>query len=180
MENQAELLSLVQATARGDQSAFRSLYASTSPRLFSLCLCMLKNREWAEEVLQEAFVKVWHHASEYHQDRGNVSTWITSIVRYRALDHLRAHKPVESLDDHLDSQPSSEPDPLGWVAHGDELNALQLCLDQLNEQQKQLIVMSFMEGLSHQELMQRVPSPLGTIKSWIRRGLHSLRRCLQA
>ncbi len=180
MANQTELLNLLQATAQGDQKAFRRLYANTSPMLYSLCLRMLKNKEWAEEVLQEAFVKIWHHASEYHQDRGNVSTWLTSIVRYRALDHLRAHKPTDSLDDHLEERTSNEPDPLNWVAKGDELNALELCLDQLTDQQKQLIIMSFVEGLSHQELMQRIPSPLGTIKSWIRRGLQSLRRCLQA
>ena len=179
MADQTELMCLLQATAKGDQEAFRSLYKSTSPKLYSLCLRMLKNKEWAEEVLQEAFVKIWHHASEYHQDRGNVSTWLTSIVRYRALDFLRSHKPMDSLDDQLIELVSNQPGPQDWLAKGDELNALELCLDQLSEQQKQLIVMSFVEGLTHQELVQRVPSPIGTIKSWIRRGLQSLRRCLQ-
>lgn len=179
MANQAELMNLLQATARGDQQSFRQLYVNTAPKLYSLCLRMLKNREWAEEVLQEAFVKIWHHASEYHQDRGNVTTWLTSIVRYRALDHLRAHKPTDSLDEQALERTSNDPGPLEWLTKGDELNALELCLDQLTDQQKQLIIMSFMEGLTHQELMQRIPSPLGTIKSWIRRGLQSLRRCLQ-
>ena len=180
MTKQPELLNLVQATARGDQTAFKELYSLTSPNLFSVCLRMLKNKEWAEEVLQEAFVKVWHHASEYHEDRGNVSTWLTSIVRYRALDFLRAHKPAQSLDDTPHEPAYHEADPLNWMARGDEMNALQLCLEQLSDQQKQLIVMSFIEGLTHSELMERVPSPLGTIKSWIRRGLQSLRRCLQS
>lgn len=179
MATQPELVNLVRSTARGDQIAFKELYSETSPRLFSLCLRMLKDREWAEEVLQEAFVKVWHYASEYHEDRGCVTTWLTSIVRYRALDHLRAHKATESLDNQLTEQVSSEADPLQWLTRGDEINALELCLDQLTDQQKQLIVMSFIEGLTHQELMQRIPTPLGTIKSWIRRGLQSLRRCLQ-
>ncbi len=180
MADQAELLPLLQATALGDQSAFRDLYQKTSPRLYSLCLQILKNKAWAEEVLQEAFVKIWHHACEYHQDRGQVSTWLTSIVRYRALDFLRAHKPTEDLEPETMNLASNLPGPLENVTLDKDLRALELCLDQLEEQQKQLIVMSFVEGLTHRQLMQRNPLPLGTIKSWIRRGLQSLRRCLQS
>ncbi|WP_198043369.1 sigma-70 family RNA polymerase sigma factor [Ketobacter nezhaii] len=179
MADQAELMRLLQATACGDQIAFRQLYEKTSPALMGLCMRMLKDRASAEEVLQEAFVKIWYHASEYHEERGKVSTWLTSIVRYRALDFLRARHPQDTSDELLPENASEEPGPLRWAVAGDEMNALQLCLEQLSGEQKQLIVLSFIEGLTHQELMQRVESPLGTIKSWIRRGLQSLRRCLE-
>jgi RNA polymerase sigma-70 factor (ECF subfamily) len=180
MADQAELMRLLQATACGDHNAFRQLYEMTSPALLGLCMRMLKDRSTAEEVLQEAFVKIWHYASEYHEERGKVSTWLTSIVRYRALDFLRAQRSQESIDDLLQEKASEERGPLQWAVAGDEMNALQLCLEQLSGEQKQLIVLSFIEGLTHQELVQRVESPLGTVKSWIRRGLQSLRRCLES
>ncbi|ARU54257.1 MAG: sigma-70 family RNA polymerase sigma factor [Pseudomonadales bacterium] len=179
MAEQAELMKLLQGTALGDQNQFAELYKITSPALFGLCIKMLKRRDWAEEVLQEAFIKVWHHASEYHPDRGAVSTWLTSIVRYRALDRLRVIKPTEMLDEQLDYEESGTPTPLTAASLGQELNALQLCLDELSDEQKDVIVLSFMEGLTHQELTARVSRPLGTVKSWIRRGLQSLRRCLE-
>jgi RNA polymerase sigma-70 factor (ECF subfamily) len=180
MADQLILQGLLQNTARGDRSAFESLYQETSSQLFGVCLRILRNRAAAEEVLQDAFEKIWHHASEYHQDRGNVSTWLTSIVRYRALDYLRRLKPTESLDETHGDVASDQAGPLDWAVTGAEMNALQLCLNELNDEQKQVIVMSFLEGLSHSELVQRVSSPLGTVKSWIRRGLLSLRRCLES
>jgi len=178
MAEQAELMRLLQATAQGNQQSFQHLYELTAPKLYALCLRMLKSKEKSEEVMQEAFVKVWHHASEYHQDRGQVSTWLTSIVRYRALDRIRSQKPTESLDDDYDQKASDELGPLEWAIKGNEMNDLEACLDELNDQQKEAIVLSFIEGLTHQELTERTESPLGTIKSWIRRGLQSLKRCL--
>jgi len=178
MAEQAELMRLLQATAQGNQQSFEQLYQLTAPNLFSMCIRMLKNRDSAEEVMQEAFVKVWHHASEYHQDRGQVSTWLTSIVRYRALDRIRSQKPTEPLDDDHDQTESDALGPLEWTIKGTEMNELEACLDELNDRQKEAIVLSFMEGLTHQELTERTESPLGTIKSWIRRGLQSLKRCL--
>jgi len=178
MAEQAELMRLLQASAQGNQQSFERLYQLTAPNLFGLCLRMLKSKERAEEVLQEAFVKVWHHASEYHQDRGQVTTWLTSIVRYRALDQIRSQKPTEPLSDDYQQEASDAPGPLDWTIKGTELNELQGCLDELNGQQKEAIILSFIEGLTHQELTERTDSPLGTIKSWIRRGLQSLKRCL--
>jgi len=178
MAEQAELLRLLQASAQGNQQSFEKLYQLTAPNLFGLCLRMLKRRDWAEEVMQEAFVKVWHHASEYHQDRGQVNTWLTSIVRYRALDRIRSQKPTEALDESHEQKASDAPGPMDWAVKGTEMNALEACLDELNDNQKEAIVLSFIEGLTHQELTERTESPLGTIKSWIRRGLQSLKRCL--
>ncbi len=179
MADQLELQSLLHATAHGNHTAFETLYQSTSSQLFGICLRIIKDRSRAEEVLQEAFVKVWHNASEYHADKGSVLTWLTSIVRYRALDYLRSIKPTDTLDNTHEDRPSEQRGPLDWAVTGKEMDALQLCLQELNEDQKQVIVMSFLEGMTHNELVERVRSPLGTVKSWIRRGLQSLRTCLE-
>ena len=124
-------------------------------------------------------MKVWHNASEYHADKGSVLTWLTSIVRYRALDYLRSIKATDLVDGSHEDRLSEECGPLDMAVTGKEMDALQLCLQELNEDQKQVIVMSFLEGMTHNELVERVRSPLGTVKSWIRRGLQSLRVCLE-
>lgn len=179
MAEQIELQNLLHATAMGNHSAFETLYQQTSSQLFAVCVRITRDRSRAEEVLQEAFVKIWHHASEYHVDRGSVLTWLTSIVRYRALDYLRSIKPTETLDKSHEDRPSEQRGPLDWAVTGKEMDALQLCLNELSEEQKQVIVMSFIDGMTHNELVEHVRSPLGTVKSWIRRGLHSLRACLE-
>ncbi len=179
LNDHVELQSLLQGTARGDQDAFAALYQATSARLFGVCLRILRNRAAAEDVLQDAFVKIWHHASEYHSERGTVLTWLTTIVRYRALDYLRRVKPEDELDEQHEEVVSERDGPFDWAVSGAEMEGLSLCLDELNDSQRQVIVLSFLEGLTHPELVKRVQSPLGTVKSWIRRGLQSLRRCLE-
>ncbi len=84
-----KLKRLLGATGRGDAKAFKSLYDETSPRLLAVALAMMRDSSLAEDVLQDAFVQVWHRASEFHADRGSVLTWLTTIVRYRAIDLLR-------------------------------------------------------------------------------------------
>lgn len=179
MTEQPELQALLHATAMGNQDAFATLYEQTSSQLFGICIRITKDKSRAEEVLQEAFVKIWHHASEYHSDRGSVLTWLTSIVRYRALDYLRSIKPTEELNKTHEDHQSEQRGPLDWAVSGKEMEALQVCLNDLSEDQKQVIVMSFIEGMTHNELVERVRSPLGTVKSWIRRGLQSLKVCLE-
>ena len=168
-----ELLSLMCATAQGDKIAFSNLYQKTSGKLFAISLNMLANRAHAEEVLQEAFIKIWHNASEYNASKGTVISWMISIVRYRSLDSLRYHKvrKEQSIgDDDYDSE-SIEIDY-------DEETKLVNCIEQLEPKQKQAIHLAYYKGLSHSELVNHIQTPLGTVKSWIRRGLVQLQRCL--
>jgi RNA polymerase sigma-70 factor, ECF subfamily len=96
IDSLAELLS---RCARGDEPAFARLYRQTAPTLFSLLLRMVKRRDWAEEILQEAFVNIWHHAGDYQPHQSAPMTWMTSIVRYRALDWLRHRRSEASLEE---------------------------------------------------------------------------------
>jgi len=177
-----DLLPLLQKTAAGNQAAFESLYANTSGQLYAVALKMLKNQESAEEATQEAFISIWHKASYYQEGQGTVLTWLVSIVRYRALDIIR-HKKVRKEDELSDNElgDTIEDSASDQGFHEQSLIAhpkLDMCMDELDNQQKQAIHLAYFNGLSHSEVVQHLASPLGTIKSWIRRGLTSLQRCL--
>ncbi len=180
MTEQDELAQLLLATARGDRTAFARLYELTAPRLLAAGVHMLKRREFAEDVLQDLFVKVWHRASEYHAERGGVLTWLYSVQRYLALDRLRAQRPTQEIDDELSNTLAFEgPDPAALAVGSDMAARVHGCLEQLTDVQRQSVTLAFFEGLTHVELTQRLQMPLGTVKSWIRRGLMSLQRCLE-
>lgn len=173
-----ELLLLISATAQGDKKAFAQLYENTSSKLFAISLKMLTNRAQAEEVLQDAFVKIWHNASEYNSTKGTVISWMISIVRYRCLDILRYNKvrKEELLPDGGESvnQMGDESIEVDYDSDSKLVN----CIEELEVQQKQVIHLAYYRGLSHTELVKQTSLPLGTIKSWIRRGLQQLQRCL--
>lgn len=172
-----ELLPLLSATAQGNKKAFAKLYSATSPKLFAISLKMLSNRAHAEEALQDAFVKIWHNASEYQVTKGTVISWMISIVRYRSLDSLRYHKvrKEQSLDD---DNAYMEPADQAITVDYEDKSKLVDCMEQLDDQQKQAINLAYYKGLTHSELVDHIETPLGTVKSWIRRGLQQLQRCL--
>lgn len=181
-ERNEELVRLLHLTARGDQQAFARLYELTSPTLFAVCLRMLVQREWAEEALQEAYVKVWHKAGDYNASRGNVLTWLVSIARYLAIDvrRARARRPEAPLsDDDMGRISDDDAGPMERFLAQDDAAALQRCLGELSDTQRQTITLAFFQGLTHHELSSRLKRPLGTVKSWIRRGLEGLKQCLQ-
>lgn len=173
-----ELLPLLSACAQGNKQAFAQLYSATSPKLFAISLKMLSNRAHAEEALQDAFVKIWHNASEYQVTKGTVISWMISIVRYRSLDSLRYHKvrKEQSLDEDNTSF-ESVADTTITVDYEDKSKLVD-CMEQLDDQQKQAIHLAYYKGLTHSELVDHIDTPLGTVKSWIRRGLQQLQRCL--
>tara|TARA_R110002074_G_scaffold243555_1_gene415253 strand:+ start:40 stop:570 length:531 start_codon:yes stop_codon:yes gene_type:complete len=168
-------LALIGAIAQGDKKAFSQLYQATSKQLYAISLKMLSRKELAEEALQEAYVRIWHNASEYRLGKGTVLTWMVSIVRYRALDILRYHK-IRKEDDLVEID-SLDLDPLDSVSDSEQL-LLDECLQQLDLQQRQAIYLAYFNGCSHKEVVKHLNNPLGTIKSWIRRGLMSLQSCL--
>ena len=180
MADKERLIKLIQQIARADKIAFQELYEATSARLFSICLRMLKRRDWAEEILQEAYVRIWYHASEYHMGRGEVMTWMISITRHLAIDRLRLKSETEHEDIDLDETIiDGGLGPAALVMQGQSSAALYGCIEELTETQKASIALAFFEGLSHPEITAKMEVPIGTVKSWIRRGLQSLRRCLE-
>ena len=172
------LADLMHRCARGDQGAFRELYALTSPQLLALLIRMLRRRDLAEEVLQEAFVSAWRNASEYTASRGRVLAWLTTIARNRALDELRRTRRAS-----LDAGTALEelPDEEAEESYGPtEVRALAGCLDALPDGQRRSVQLAYLDGLSHAEIAEALRAPIGTVKSWVRRGLVALKRCLGA
>jgi len=177
-----ELLPLLQETARGNQSAFEQLYKSTSAKMYAVAMRLMRNPESADDVMQEAYVKIWHNASEYLSERGAVLTWMISILRYRAIDKLRKNKRDhlhDNADNHQDQLIDEKQDLLKLMQKACDEKILNGCLEELADKQRQSIALAFYDGLTHEELSQHYGAPLGTVKSWVRRGLILLRRCLE-
>lgn len=165
----------------GDREAFSGLYRIASPQLFGLALRILRRRDWAEEALQECFVTVWRRASDYKPDLGPAMPWITVILRNKCLDRLRREKPLQPLDESAAAErPDEGPSPLEGAMANAEAKRLKGCVDELDGEQKRSIQLAYYEGLTHEELAKRMAAPLGTVKSWIRRGLQRLKKCLES
>lgn len=180
MDPKHDFLYLLSATAQGDRLAFADLYRQSSAKLYAVSLQMLRRRDLAEEAVQEAFVRIWHNAGDYQQEKGTVLTWMISIVRYRALDMLRATKSrretgAEGLGEALDEQ-----SPEQELYEQRDRVRIDRCMDGLDEAQRQAIEMAYFRGLTHMEVCDQMKTPLGTIKTWIRRGLERLKRCLES
>jgi RNA polymerase sigma-70 factor (ECF subfamily) len=178
-----ELSVLLSRCALRDQHAFRTLYQLCSAKLFAVAARITRRRDWAEEVLQESFINIWNHAAGYNTAKSAPMTWMTAIVRNRALDLLRRPREVEIGEDHEDlmaSLPDESPGPEELFKRSMEAGALAECMKQLTGEQQKSIALAFFNGLSHGELARQMQKPLGTVKTWIRRGLERLKGCLDA
>lgn len=180
MDEQEPLMRLLLATAREDRLAFQQLYDRVSSRLFGLCLKLAGQRELAEEALQDAFVQIWHRAGDYHRDRGTPLNWMMGIARYRTLDLMRARKSRATVgDESLAGLDDGRDGPLEQSLKDAGATRLTGCLNELSDVQRDSILLSYYRGLTHEELALALSSPIGTVKSWIRRGLMALKRCLE-
>jgi RNA polymerase sigma-70 factor (ECF subfamily) len=182
----AQLERLLVACAAGDRPAFEALYRLTSPRLFAVAVRMLERRALAEEVLQDCYLSIWNNARSYRRDLAAPMTWMIAVVRNRCLDGLRRAKPVELAprrddeDDPFDALPSDEPTPLEHLCAAADAGAIGRCVAKLAPEHRQAIVLTFFEGLSREELAERLERPVGTVKTWVRRALARLKNCLEA
>ncbi|KMQ73051.1 sigma-70 family RNA polymerase sigma factor [Marinobacter subterrani] len=178
--NQDQLMRLLVSVARQDRQAFQELYGQIAARMFGLCLKLAGQRELAEEALQEAFIQIWHNAGEYHRDRGTPLGWMMTIARYRTLDLMRARKARQTAGDdcleHLEDQRAGPLDQSLRHAGSAQLTG---CLEELSDAQRDSILLSYYRGFTHDELAEALSSPIGTVKSWVRRGLMALKRCLE-
>ncbi len=175
-----ELQVLLQDCAAGDRSAMERLYRRAAPRLFAVCVHMLRRDDLAEEVLQEAFIQIWRDAPRFDPSRAKAMTWMAVIVRHRAIDLMRRQRRQAEIPDTgiLDLYADAHPGPPERLLELARRQDLARCLAQLPPVQRRSIVLAFLRGLTHQELSHRLGTPLGTVKSWIRRGLGQLKRCL--
>ena len=181
VQNDEVLSALLARCALGDKHAFNTLYRSTSAKLFALALRILRRQDWAEDVLQDAYINIWQHAADFARDKAAPMTWITHIVRNRALDYLRRPQREEFADeDTQENWRDDSVDLLQRLSASREAKVLTDCFARLEAKQRQTIALAFWQGLAHSELAQHLQQPIGTIKTWVRRGLASLRKCLDS
>lgn len=181
---QQVLIRLMQRTAKKDWQAFSMLYSMTSSQVFGLMLSMTNYSSACEDLMQEVYLTVWRKADGYRSDKAAVSTWLCTIARNRTLDWLRSQSSgikkneTEQSPEALDLA-SVNPGPEHWAESNLEKISLQDCLDSLTDEQRNAIQLAYFEGHTHAELAERLNSALGTVKSWVRRGLQNLKVCLQ-
>ena len=192
-ERSHDLSRLLARAGVGDRAAFATLYERTSSHLLAVVLRINRDRAQAEDILQEVYVNVWRAASSFDAAQSQPLTWLTSIARNRAIDSLRrlqtqprmraapASEGRDSEDDDVyDTVADESPGPLDLLSRAAEARSLAACMDQLSPSQRQSVALAFFQGLSHAEVAARMRQPLGTVKSWVRRSLATLKSCLDA
>ena len=179
-----QLIALIDRVAGADESALRQLYDLSSSKLYGVAVRVVGNREWAEDVLQEAFLNIWRIAGDYKATLSPPMAWMGLIVRSRGLDFLRRRASdradlMQELDDVLsDTVAGDSPNPMDTTQASEQAWALHQCLDKLESKQREVVSLAYLRDLSHSELAEQLKLPLGTVKTWIRRGLEQLRGCM--
>lgn len=174
-----QLAALLGAVGRGDRKAFADLYRRTSAKLYGICLRLLRSEAEAQDALQEIYVLVWRKAERFDSARASAITWLAVLARNKAIDRLRARpassEGIDAAADVEDDRPSA----FDVVGQAQDAARLSRCLEELDERARAMIRAAFLDGASYPELAKREEVPLGTMKSWIRRGLLALRGCLE-
>jgi RNA polymerase sigma factor (sigma-70 family) len=172
------------ARQRESERALRELYELCSTKLYGLAVKVTGNREWAEDVLQEAFVTIWRSAGDYSATLSPPMAWMGLVVRSRALDFLRRRRSeradaAQELDETVSETVAGDsPDPADTAQASEQAWALHECLRKLEGRQREVLSLAYLRDLSHNELAVQLKLPLGTVKTWIRRGLDQLRGCM--
>lgn len=179
-DRRTELKEALAETARGNRQSLERVYAMTSGKLFSTILRIVRRRDRAEDILQDVYVMVWRRAGRFDPDKGSPISWLCAIARNSALNDLRRSGrdqeiPDDDFPEVADTKVLAADD---WLCAAEDSAALEKCLEELRADHRRSIKMAFFEGFSHSELAEKVNVPLGTMKSWIKRGLAGLRGCL--
>jgi len=171
--------SAIEACACGDEAAFRSLYDLESGRMLALAMRLLNSRDQAEDAVHDAFIKLWSNAGQYRRELGNGRAWLFTILRYRALDQLRAQGRTPRGDsDALDTLADLLANPETAADDSQTAHQLSDCLGELEVPRREPILLAFFKGLTHEQIAEKLSAPLGTIKGRIRAGLKLLQECL--
>jgi RNA polymerase sigma factor (sigma-70 family) len=192
-ERSLDLSRLLARAGLGDRAAFATLYERTSSHLFAVVLRINRDRAQAEDILQEVYVNVWRAARSFDAAQSQPLTWLTSIARNRAIDSLRrvqtqpqmqtqggAASAIDGEDENVyDTVADASPGPLDLLSRASEARVLDQCMERLTALQRQSVALAFFHGLSHAEVAAHLRQPLGTVKSWVRRALMTLKTCLQ-
>ena len=180
-EKTDELGNLLGSVAAGNREAFEELYQVTSRRLFPIVRRIVIQRDLAEDVLQETYLTIWRKAAQYDRKRGSSFGWMAAIARNRAIDRLRRDnsRPREDValddaDENVENLIAVETkEYLGQSA------TIRQCVDGLQKNHRKAILFGYYYGMTHEEMAAHFDAPLGTVKSWVRRGLHQLKECCE-
>jgi len=192
-ERSLDLSRLLAQSSLGDRAAFATLYERTSSHLLAVVLRINRDRAQAEDILQEVYVNVWRAAASFDAAQSQPLTWLTSIARNRAIDSLRristrpqlrtftpAARGADREDESVyDTVADEAPGPLDLLSRAGEARSLATCMEKLSALQRQSVALAFYQGLSHAEVAEQLRQPLGTVKSWVRRALMTLKGCLE-
>lgn len=169
------------ACARGERQALHRLYQQESARLLGVALRIVRDSALAEDIVHDAFLKIWTAAGSFDASRGSARGWIFSVTRHLALNRLRNSAREVHVDDDINPEQATLE---GWQETGDafdwRVNAgrIQSCLEQLEPVRRNCVFHAYVDGYSHQEIAQKIGAPLGTVKAWIKRSLKVLRECM--
>lgn len=178
-DDRQQLVDALAQVREGSQPALAEVYRRTSSKLFGICLRILGDRSEAEDALQEVYVNVWRKAGSFDPSRASPISWLAAMARNRAIDRIRSsgrrkQEPIELAAGIADGAPTAPE----LIEQGQESGRLQNCLGELEQRQSQAIRAAFFDGFTYSELAERTGVPLGTMKSWVRRGLLRLKECL--
>jgi RNA polymerase sigma-70 factor, ECF subfamily len=179
MPTSAELVWLLAAVAKGDRAAFARLYAATRAKLYGTVLRILRRPDLADEVMQETYIRIWRSAGQFDPAVASPITWMVAIARNRAIDFVRKKSdvPVDEAPEVLELAADS-PDPLAERDANEERTRLMACLDQLEPDQRRLMLLAYCNGWSREQLATSFGRPVNTIKTWLRRSILAVRDCL--
>ncbi|WP_285019742.1 sigma-70 family RNA polymerase sigma factor [Novosphingobium sp. fls2-241-R2A-195] len=178
-ENRTVLVSAIHLAASGDAAGLHRVYDLTSAKLFGICLRICADREAAEDVLQDVYVKVWRRAASFDDTRASPISWLATIARNAAVDWRRAEHRHDAVPDEAMAGIADDAPLADVIMEGDEeRRRLLVCIEGLPSDQSGAIRSAFLQGMTYQQLAERSGTPLGTVKSWIRRGMLRLKDCL--
>jgi len=165
---------------RADPAAFRELYEAYGPRVKAYMMRKGADAGTAEDLAQETLLTVWRKAALYAGDRGSMTTWVFAIARNLRIDKLRREVPWQELPEGRLAEASSEPLPDEAVAEKERQERVQAALAGLPPEQKEVVSLAYVEGLSHSEIAERLGLPLGTVKSRMRIAYQKIRQALES
>jgi RNA polymerase sigma-70 factor (ECF subfamily) len=179
MATPAELVRLIAAVAEGDAAAFERLYIATRAKLFGVVLRILRRQDLAEEVVQEAYVRIWHDAAQFDSSLSSPITWMASIAHNRAIDVVRRRSDGSIEEEQAATEAAAEtPDPLARREMSEELKRLLECIGRLEADRQKLVLLAYYNGWSGEQLAAKFETQAGTVKVWLRESLMNIRECL--
>jgi RNA polymerase sigma-70 factor (ECF subfamily) len=177
----AHISVLIGRVAKQDRAAFAQLYEATAPKLLGIVLRILKDRPWADDVIQEAYLKVWQRAALFDSAKASPITWLVSVARNKAIDELRKHPAGRTTtDDAMDERIARQPTVQSKMEDQQAVNKLNHCIGQLEKERQNMVRLAYLSGWSREELASQYEQPVNTIKTWLRRALQDLKGCLES